>query len=388
MRIVFFSHPAFIGSQSMPRFTRMLAVGMEQRGHDIEVWSPKPMFYRIPVPASMRKWLGYIDQYVVFPVLLRHRLIKCSPETLFVLTDQALGPWVPLVSNRFHVIHCHDFMAQLSAIGEIAENPTSWTGCYYQAYIRRGYSRGMNFICVSNKTHTDLHRLHQNCPRISEVVYNGFNRAFKPYASTEARARLGEEVGIKLSQGYILHVGGNEWYKNRLGVIEIYNAWRQNSQRTVPLLMVGHAPSSILQKAHSASPYKEDIHWISGLGDEMVCIAYSGANVLLFPSLAEGFGWPIAEAMACGCPVITTNEAPMTEVAGEAGFYIPRRPVNNQSIEKWTLEAGKVVEKILLLTPRERESVIQKGVLNIERFDAGLTIDKIETIYENIIAAT
>lgn len=372
----------------MPRFVRMLAMGMEQRGHDIEIWSPKPLFYRLPMSTRFRKWLGYIDQYIVFPLLVRNRLIRCSPETLFVLTDQALGPWVPLVSNRFHVIHCHDFLAQLSAIGEIAENPTSWTGCNYQAYIRRGYSTGKNFISVSNKTRADLHKLHQKRPVISEVVYNGLNRAFTPCVQTTSRAKLSEVVGVDLSHGYILHVGGNEWYKNRLGVIEIYNAWRQNNtqnRRLMPLLMVGHSPSTILLKAHSKSPYKEDIHWISGLGDDMVCAAYTGANMLLFPSLAEGFGWPIAEAMASGCLVITTDEAPMTEVAGEAGFYIPRRPYKIQSIDNWASEAAKVVEKILNLKPSERGNVIEKGVENASRFNTELALDHIEKIYLHVL---
>jgi glycosyltransferase involved in cell wall biosynthesis len=81
-----------------------------------------------------------------------------------------------------------------------------------------------------------------------------------------------------------------------------------------------------LTKSLESSPYKADIHWLSGIDDEHVAHAYSGAAVFLFPSLGEGFGWPIAEAMASGCPVVTTDEAPMTEVAGEAGFLIPRRP--------------------------------------------------------------
>ncbi|MCP2045723.1 glycosyltransferase involved in cell wall biosynthesis [Pontibacter sp. HSC-36F09] len=336
--------------------------------------------------TRFRKWLGYIDQYVVFPLLVRIRLSRCSPETLFVFTDHALGPWVPLVSNRFHVIHCHDFLAQLSAIGEIADNPTSWTGRYYQAYIRRGYSTGKNFISVSNKTRDELHKLHRKRPAISEVVYNGLNRFFTSSAQTESRTKLAEVAGIDLSRGYILHIGGNEWYKNRLGVIEIYTAWRrQNNQRLMPLLMVGHNPSSILLETHSKSPYKGDIHWISDLGDDIVCSAYSGADVLLFPSLAEGFGWPIAEAMACGCPVITTGEAPMTEVAGEAGFYIPRRPYNSQTIDNWASEAAEVVENVLTLTPSERSNVIELGFENVRRFDTKLALNHIEKIYYHVL---
>lgn len=58
------------------------------------------------------------------------------------------------------------------------------------------------------------------------------------------------------------------------------------------------------------------------VSNEQLRALYSRAEALLFPSLAEGFGWPIAEAQACGCPVVTTGRAPMTEVGGEAAIYI------------------------------------------------------------------
>ena len=56
--------------------------------------------------------------------------------------------------------------------------------------------------------------------------------------------------------------------------------------------------------------------------DEDLRSLYSGAAALLFPSLYEGFGWPLIEAQSCGCPVITSNRSPMTEVAGSAALYI------------------------------------------------------------------
>src|SRR5688500_18596866 len=66
MNIIFFSHPSFLGSQSMPRFVAMLVAGMQRRGFRVDVLEPAPFFYRIPLPSPMRKWLGYIDQYLMF----------------------------------------------------------------------------------------------------------------------------------------------------------------------------------------------------------------------------------------------------------------------------------------------------------------------------------
>lgn len=387
MEIVFFAHGAgLLESQSMPRFARMLAEGMTDRGHTVKIWAPKPRFVRVPLPTNIRKWLGYIDQYIIFPGEVKRRLKHCSNNTIFVFTDQALGPWVPVVAHLPHVIHCHDFLAQRSGLGEIPENISSWTGRQYQSFIRRGYSKGKNFISVSQKTKEDLHRFLSSVPPCSEMVYNGLNQSFMPKDPKFARELLGKKVNIDLSPGFILHVGGNQWYKNRLGVIEIYNAWRlSSSDLRLPLLLIGDQPSGDLMAARAASSFKPDIHFISKLEDEYVRLAYASASLFLFPSFAEGFGWPIAEAMACGCPVITTNEAPMTEVAGNAGFKIDRRPQNGRMAEDWAVNSAKMVGQVLSLAPADRTIVIEMGFENAKRFDSNLALNKVETIYSEIL---
>lgn len=364
----------------------MLAEGMQRRSHTIRYWSPSPRFYRAHGPRVTKKWLGYVDQYLIFPLEVRSRIRTCSPDTLFVVTDQALGPWVPLVTDRPHVIHCHDFLAQQSALGQIPENPTRWSGRQYQAYIRRGYARGRCFISVSRHTQKHLHAFLPTPPLRSEVVYNGLNQPFAPMDPAEARAALSQRTRLDLSQGYLLHVGGNQWYKNRPGVIEVYTAWRQRGAPPVPLLMVGAPANPKLQQAYAQSPVRADIHLISGLEDEFVRYAYAGALALLFPSLAEGFGWPIAEAMASGCPVITTQAAPMTEVGSDAAFYVPPRPPDSQRAKAWAGEAASVISQVLQLSASARREVVQRGIANAQRFDSEKTLDQLEAIYQDILS--
>ena len=201
MHIVFFAHPNFLGHQSMPRFAKMLADGMERKGHEVEVWSPQEKFRKFFRTNLGKKWFGYIDQYVVFPLQLRNAIKKVPIDTLFVFTDQALGPWVPMVASRPHVIHCHDFLAQLSALGKIPENLTGWTGIQYQKFIRKGYSKGDNFISVSNKTKEHLHQFLNHKPAISEVVYNGLNRNFKPGDMEAVRDELSAFAKVDLKEG-------------------------------------------------------------------------------------------------------------------------------------------------------------------------------------------
>jgi glycosyltransferase involved in cell wall biosynthesis len=384
MKIVFFAHPLFLGSQSMPRFVNMLADGMERRGHEVEVWSPEAYFSNIPV-KGLKKWLGYMDQYLVFPQSVKSKLKKKGGDVLYVVSDHALGPYVPLIADLPHVIHCHDFLAQRSALGEIPENVTSASGQKYQAYIRNGYSRGRNFISVSEKTRTDLAKFLREKPERSEMVYNGLNPSFKPLPVASSRANLGSKLNMDLSNGYILHVGGNQWYKNRVGVIGIYDKWRKLYGIDLPLLLIGQPPSESLQKKYEQSAWKKDIHFFSDVDDEAVSTAYSGASVFLFPSIAEGFGWPIAEAMASGTLVVTTNEAPMLEVAGDAAFMVERRPLADSEQEQWTDGAALILNKAITLNENERAEAVQKGLINVSRFKLEDALDNIERIYKQVL---
>jgi glycosyltransferase involved in cell wall biosynthesis len=382
MKIVFFAHPLFLGSQSMPRFVGMLADGMKSRGYEVEVWRPEALFSA--KINSFKKWMGYIDQYVVFPQQVKRRLKDDNGEVLYVVTDHALGPYVPLIADRPHVIHCHDFLAQRSALGEIPENMTSATGRAYQSYIKKGYSKGKNFISVSEKTRKDLGSFLKEVPKRSEMVYNGINTAFQPQEVQASRNLLSEKLDLALNEGYILHVGGNQWYKNRVGVIEIYDAWRAKYGKQLPLLLVGQQPNASLKLKYEASPYKNDIHFLKNITDEEVKMAYSGASAFLFPSIAEGFGWPIAEAMASATIVVTTNAAPMLEVAGDAAFLIARKPSVKAEQQQWAEDAAEVLDRALSLTAEQREEWINKGRENVARFKLDDALDQIEKIYSSV----
>ena len=384
MKIVFFAHPSFLGSQSMPRFVHMLAEGMRQRGHETEVWQPEAKFSKLPV-GGFKKWMSYIDQYIVFPGIVK-KLLKTQPaDTLYVVTDHALGPYIPLIADRLHVIHCHDFLAQRSALGEIPENITSASGKKYQAYIKNGYSKGRNFISVSEKTRTDLERFMAVKPERSEMVYNGLNPAFAPAPENVSRLSLGKELNLDLANGYILHVGGNQWYKNRIGVIAIYDAWRKKREGNLPLLLIGPKPAVALEEKRNNSDYKNDIHFIVGVSDEVVKKAYAGASVFLFPSIAEGFGWPIAEAMASGAVVITTNEAPMLEVAGAAALLIDRRPPGNDA--EWAEQAAVVLQQAVQIQGEEKKDWIERGVEHVKQFNLEHALNRIEEIYKEVLTA-
>lgn len=387
MKIILFTHPSFLAHQSMPRFAQMIMDGMKQKGHEVIQWSPKPLFFKLAFKKPiLEKWFGYIDQFLVFPMEFKFKLFNCSKETLFVFSDNALGPWVSLVNKRCHVVHCHDFLAQQSAFGLLPENKIGITGKQYQKFIHWGYCKADNFISISKKTQTDLHFLLSKTPKISRVVYNGLNQKFESANnSILLRKILSNRYGIDLFNGYILHIGGNAFYKNKIGVLEIYDQWTKDFKADVPLILVGEPPTEEMVAFKDKSIASKSIYFLTNIDDLQLKELYQGASVMLFPSLYEGFGWPIIEAMASGCLVITTDEDPMKEVAGNAGFYIPKKPNDLGKLLNWKKIAAIELEKVMKFTIEERSNAVQKSILNSKIFSAESFVNSIEMTYLEIL---
>lgn len=383
MNIVIFIHPSFLGSMSMPLFALTLSDGLKKNGHVVDVWTANPFFYKLPGSAGLKKWLGYIDQFLIFPFQVRLRLRSVGKDTLFVFADQALGPWVPLVADREHVIHCHDFLALRSSLGEIPQNPISWTGKIYQRFIRNGFSKGRNFISVSSRTRDDLHRfLGDIHPERSSVVLNGMNHPYKPIPLDLAKKILLTWSVDFAPQGFILNVGGNQWYKNRDGVLSIYSAYAQSTSNPLPLVMVGAAPSA-RQRYAAEKIANGRVVFVVRPPIEVLEAAYSAAAVMLFPSHAEGFGWPIIEAMACGCPVLTTNDAPMTEVGGSVAYYLPKMDLGDS--ELWAKTCAERLTFVLSRDDIERIATKNAGIEYVRKFDADKTMKSYFSIYNDIL---
>ncbi len=386
MNIVLFAHPPFLASASMPRYTQWLQEGMTRRGHRVQVWAPQARCYNWPVPRQLRKWTGYLDQFLVFPAYARRQVAAQPSDTLYVFTDHALGPWVPLVASQAHVIHCHDFLAQQSALGRVPQNPVSRSGRIYQRYIRAGFTQGRAFIAVSKKTNADLQVFVDPLRTLCHVVYNGVNPRFHPAADVQAqRTALAAQLGLDVQQGFVLHVGVDVWYKNRRGVLEAYEQWRAGTTRRLPLLMVGPEPPAALAACKASLRFGSDVFFLSHVPDDVLVALYGAATVFLFPSIAEGFGWPIAEAMAAGCPVITTDAAPMTEVAGTAGFYVPPPGDGERAGDPWAAQAADVLDRVVGLSGDERRAAIERGFAQVRRFDSEQALDRIEHIYEQVL---
>jgi glycosyltransferase involved in cell wall biosynthesis len=384
LEIVIFCHPAFMRSQSMPRFANMLKTSYEKRGHQVQVWSPQPFFHRLLRSSRGAKWAGYIDQYLIFPWWVRKALKKTSQETLFVFCDQALGPWVPLVQHRPHVVHVHDLLALRSALGHIPENPTSITGNVYQRYIRRGFRRARHFISISEKTRSDLHEFGGVLPQTSEVVLNGLNFPYAPMSSDESEQALRKASLPVSDKGMLLHVGGGQWYKNLAGVLLLYAHYAEQESEPLPLWCISPSPSASIQRVLDRIPAKGRVHFFQGLDNTALQATYSRAHALIFPSLAEGFGWPLIEAQASGCQVLTTDEPPMNEVAGDAAHYLLRLQ-SDEDPDSWAKKGSAILKALLSQSAAQRAERTERGLLWSRRFDPERTIDGYLEVYSRVL---
>jgi glycosyltransferase involved in cell wall biosynthesis len=104
---------------------------------------------------------------------------------------------------------------------------------------------------------------------------------------------------------------------------------------------------------------------------------YSGAECLLFPSLAEGFGWPIIEAMASGCRVVTSNVPPMSQIAGDVAHLIDPRDC---------VTATEALEKVLNESLDEKKQRIQAGLERVLAFSTDTMVEKYLALFQKISA--
>ncbi len=384
MRIILFCHPDFSNSKSMPLFAKMLEAGFVARGHLVERWSPQALVYKWFRRSSLAKWAGYIDQYFIFPFQVRSKLRSISADTLFVFCDQALGPWIPLVEQRLHVVHVHDLLALRSALGDIPENTTSFSGRVYQRYIRRGFTRAKHFIAISQKTRADLCTFAGVEGARCTVVYNGLNFPYTRVSNPVALAVL-RQAGLPASgEGMVLHVGGAQWYKNLAGIINIYSHYASSVPKPLALWCIGPPPTAVIQRAIKKIPANGEVYFFNKISCDVLQAAYSLASATLFPSLEEGFGWPIIESLACGCPVITTALAPMTEVGGQLATYLPRLMLGDDA-DLWAAQGAESLQGLLARGMDERQQYEEAAQKWATQFNADRAIEAYLLVYRRIV---
>ena len=358
MKILLIGNYIHSRQQSMQRYADLLHDLLTTEGHEVRLLKPAPWLGNFkPSEVGLGKWLGYVDRFVVFRWYLRR---AARWADVVHVCDHSNAMYAGMLGSKPHVVTCHDLLAVQSALGEIPGRPTGFSGRIFQRWIFSGLQRAQHVVCVSEQTRAELRRLSGLPADQCSVVLNALNYPYRPMAAHMARERLAR-LGATEPWPFFVHIGGNQWYKNRLGVVRLFAQLAALPQYQHHHLVLGGKPwPDDLRTLVQGSGLAARIHGWTDLDNEDLRALYSSAEALLFPSLQEGFGWPIAEAQACGCPVITSGRAPMTEVGGNAAVYID--PDNM---------AGAAAVAASALTARQ--TVVTAGLKNAERF-AGATM--------------
>jgi glycosyltransferase involved in cell wall biosynthesis len=370
MRILLVANYEPDGQESMLRYAAWLERTLTARGHKVTVTAPRAVVSKLASSPGLKKYLGYLDKFLLFPFGLR-RLAR-SHDLVHVL-DHSNSMYLRTVRRKPNLITCHDVLAIRAARGEFPQAPIGWSGRLLQRWILSGLRGARYVLCVSAKTAEDLKTFTDEAVKTgseTRVIYNALNWSYQPGAALSSA--LASRLGLPPGERYFLHVGGNQWYKNRVGVLRIFARLVEIGEFSgAKLILAGKPLTSELRAAIRVERIGNRVIEAADATNEELQSLYGNALALLFPSLEEGFGWPILEAQACGCPVVTTRRPPMSEVAGEAAIFIdPDDP--------------QAAATAIALGLKSREQLRAAGFKNLERFAEEAIADQYCAFYEAI----
>lgn len=338
--------------KSMAAFAAMLEHCMTERGVSVEVFSPaRYLLPRGEKPRGFWKWVAYIDKFIIFSFTLKK---KAKEFDVVHICDHSNAMYTFFIKDKPIIVTCHDVLAIEAARGVIPGWQVSFSGKIFQRLIFKGLNRADVVVCVSEYTKSHLQKLGLADRHIA-VAPNSLNDDFHP-SDHASIAKTLQQVGININDKYFLNVGSDLTRKNRLFVIKILNMLRKSHEKgNFKLLFVGPQMSDEMQNYINEKEIGSLISVIQDVPHELLRSLYSGATGLIFPSLQEGFGWPIIEAQACGCPVFTSNMQPMLEVGGSGAIYIDYLDENTA--------ANQIAAAL-----SDLDSIRQRGFANCERF--------------------
>lgn len=264
---------------------------------------------------------------------------------------------LPWVTPKPTVITCHD----LIPISYKTHFPRGIRGEIKWQIQKKALLRvARNIITDSQASRDDIARL-LNYPKERIITIPLAPRAvFHPVTDIIVLSELKKRY--KLNNKFILYVGDVNWNKNVPGLLD--------SVDKLPLVCVGRAFVNYqIEKSMNVI--------IPGfVSDEDLAGLYSIAAALVYPSFAEGFGLPVLEAMACGCPVVTSNVSSLVEISGPAVTVDPYKPK----------DIRRGIDVILSVSDEKRTNMIQKGFEWVKQFTWQKVAHETVAVYEKTLS--
>lgn len=321
----------------------------------------------------LEKTSQYYEQYWCYP----KRVKACSADIVHVVdhSDAHLAYWLA-ASPTPTVVTCHDLINFLQPENASHQALLPGVSSALWRYSVKGLKAADHVVAVSDHTAKDVVNLFQLSSEHISVAHNGVENIFAPLPAAVATP-LYTQYKIPRDRFYLLNVGSTQPRKNIETVLRsLSKLTRQEKQSTKVHLIKAGAAFTIEQTAliecEGLQPY---ITHIQNPDKATLVKLYSLANILVAPSLYEGFGITILEAMTSGVPVITSNVSSLPEVAGDAALLIEPTDVDALVSNVRSLQTDPILYA----------SFVQKGLSRAENFTWENSAEKVARVYENLL---
>lgn len=246
---------------------------------------------------------------------------------------------------------------------------------YRRCVVPRAANKATRILSVSAYSKQDIERhLPTHSEQIS-VVHESPSPRFQRL-SEEKRCKLCAAMQgcVTFDRPIIMHLGASDPRKNTSRVIEAFAAMKNRATDRRQLVVAGLSPAAIDSFSYLAARLGilDDICLLGFVAEEELVLLYNLAQVVVYPSLYEGFGLPVLEAMACGTPVITSNVCSIPEVAGDAAILI-----NPNDTEALVRALTQLADDEAL-----RCELIMRGKLQVSKFSWRRAAEETLTVYE------
>lgn len=282
--------------------------------------------------------------------LLTYRLLKDKVDIF-----HATNYWVvPFASPCKIVTTAHDVcsVAQPELISFRAR-------VYSRPILSYALRKACKIFTVSEFSKKEIVKYYREAAEKIVVTYNGIDERFRPVRDQDKLQKVMDKYNIRGE--YLLFVGSVMTHKNVFRLIDAYSSLGRSYKKKYSLLLVarripGH--EDIYQAALAASK-GESISFLDNVEDEDLPALYSASTAFVFPSLYEGFGIPLAEAMACGAPVIASRKSSTPEVCGTAAVYFD--PLSARDI---TASIERFLTDKTLAASLSSEGIVRAGMFS------------------------
>jgi glycosyltransferase involved in cell wall biosynthesis len=237
-----------------------------------------------------------------------------------------------------------------------------WKRMFYGRVVAARLARRQSrILAISENTARDIVRFFKIPRDLLSVVHSGLDhKRFFPSDVVTAKRFCAEK--LRLDQPFFLYVSRLEHpAKNHVRLIEAFDRFKAVTGLPWLLTLAGedwHGASAIHQAIQN-SPNAKDIRCIGFVNDALLPELYRAAEVFVYPSLYEGFGMPPLEAMACGCPAISSTRGSLGEVVGNAAAVVEPEDINSLSSQMCAVSTA----------PAVREQMREAGLAQAKRFD-------------------